>query len=355
MELSENCLLWIKNKETPDVEQYYWDKLSEEEQKYFGDIREETLGRQKYISTLEKEYRFFQAAYNALPFPMAIKDEDAKFLSINKSYKTNAQVSFDDCSNKDIYDLDFFTQNEKHMLQAECMHAIKQQTTLQKDFIFTNDAQKRKFVYWVSGFTTDRRETGVVALYYDITLFQNLLASLDNEIKDLEIEQKDILKHSSLDPLTGAYNRSVLNHFFEIALEDSKNKNEEFNVLMLDIDHFKQVNDNYGHLVGDQVLQLFVMLMKKTLREKDKIIRFGGEEFLILLSNTKFEFAYNIAERIRKLAETNMFTPDQKPITVSIGIATYNNEQSPEDLIKKADDNLYRAKAKGRNRVIPEL
>ncbi len=175
---------------------------------------------------------------------------------------------------------------------------------------------------------------------------------LNKKIVDLEQEQQNIIKTSTLDPLTGAYNRQVLSGFLEEAIKGSREKGSPFSLLMLDIDHFKKVNDTYGHLIGDQVLQLLVMLLKKTLRDRDYVVRFGGEEFLIILHDISYENSCRIAERIRILMEENMSTPMRRPITVSIGVVSYHQDETIKDLLQRVDDNLYKAKTSGRNVVV---
>ncbi len=97
------------------------------------------------------------------------------------------------------------------------------------------------------------------------------------------------------------------------------------------------------------------MLLQKTLRDKDYVVRFGGEEFIIILHNTVLENAYRIAERIRHTVETNMVTPNHKPITVSIGLVSYREGEGVKELLQRVDENLYRAKTAGRNMVVPQM
>lgn len=354
MNISESCLQWL-NALFDSKEHEFWQKLSEDEQRLFAGLKEKVLENQKNQEKLEVTLQYYQGAFNALPIPMALKDRNAKYLDINDAYEKIINPERIPYIGKDLTQLPFFSDDEKFLLQKDNLFAVENLIAIEKDLSFSNDEKKRNYAYWIGGFETKSKHRGLIALYYDITLFQKMLTQLNQKVEDLKVEQEDILKSSSLDPLTGAYNRSVMQCFLEDAFADAQKNGKEFSLLMLDIDHFKKINDVYGHLTGDQVLQLLVMLLQSTLRDKDRIIRFGGEEFLIILHHTTFEIAYNIAERIRKLAETNMVTPDHNSITVSIGIASYQAEESVEELLKKADENLYKAKAKGRNRVVPEL
>ncbi|RTE66216.1 GGDEF domain-containing protein [Amphritea opalescens] len=125
---------------------------------------------------------------------------------------------------------------------------------------------------------------------------------------------------------------------------------------MIDIDHFKEINDNYGHQSGDYVLKKLSEKITNRIRKSDIFARIGGEEFTILLNNTPMDSAKVIAEKLRKLIEGTVFVLNNTPIkiTISIGIAELNEEnRSIEDLYKKADKQLYAAKHGGRNRVCP--
>ena len=119
---------------------------------------------------------------------------------------------------------------------------------------------------------------------------------------------------------------------------------------VIDIDHFKRVNDRFGHLYGDEVLVLVARLMRLSLRISDQVFRFGGEEFVVLLAPTPIESAHNVIDRLRTIVESHDF-PQIGGVTVSIGYAAVRSDDSPSDAFGRADDALYRAKAAGRNRT----
>lgn len=355
MNISDKGIAWLNSLFDAERELQLWAELSEEEREFFQSVRKQCAEQQKRFAEQEDVLQYYKSAFNAVPIPMVIKDRNAKFLYINKEYDSVINTAKADVVGSDVTELPFFTDQEKEIIQQENFYAINNQTTVQKDFCFSNDEQKRHYVYWLGGFETENRKKGVLCLYYDTTKFQKMLCQLSKKVDELESENKDMAIHSSLDPLTGAYNRRVMDAFLDKAFSEAKKNEHGLSLLMLDIDHFKSVNDTYGHLIGDQVLQLLVMLLQKTLRGRDTIIRYGGEEFLIILNDAKDEYVYKIADRIRALAESSLFTPDQQPITVSIGIGMYQNEKTVMDLLQKADDNLYKAKSRGRNIVYPEL
>lgn len=189
-------------------------------------------------------------------------------------------------------------------------------------------------------------------------------ALLLNYIKEASpvLEAKQLMKSLKetvmRDPLTGIYNRRFLEEFEEHLTAQAVRDKIKFGVLMLDIDHFKRVNDKYGHDIGDFVLKEVVEVFHNTIRRLDMVFRYGGEEFLIVLNNIqKRENAIKVAEKIRSNLENHEFKKlsiKLPKITISIGVAIF-----PEDsedfwkVVKKADIALYKAKETGRNKVIP--
>ena len=170
-----------------------------------------------------------------------------------------------------------------------------------------------------------------------------------------EKERQDLLeKWATTDPLTELYNRR---HFFDLAdreLERSRRLKSELSFIMLDIDFFKQVNDKYGHLTGDNALILLSSILKDALRKVDFCCRFGGEEFVLCLPDTPSQGAWEVAERIRtQVACTPLPTQNNQEIyiQVSLGIASSKREHSVEVILKRADEALYQAKESGRNQT----
>ncbi|NLN16750.1 MAG: GGDEF domain-containing protein [Firmicutes bacterium] len=160
-------------------------------------------------------------------------------------------------------------------------------------------------------------------------------------------------KQATIDGLTGAFNR---NHFLElgqVAFAQSREDGLPLSFIMLDIDHFKEVNDRYGHSVGDQVLQQLVNRFNQIIRKTDILGRYGGEEFGIILKDANPKESWQLAERLRRAVEQNPLAIGDLilPITISLGVASLENDHSLADLIERADKAMYRAKAKGRNRV----
>ena len=154
------------------------------------------------------------------------------------------------------------------------------------------------------------------------------------------------------DKLTGLYNRRYFDYFLDLELKRSSRENSSLALLMIDVDNFKQINDTLGHLFGDKILNKLGDLIKSNIRETDLAARYGGEEFSIVMSNTSFDEAEEIAERIRKSVETYRFNENESVTTVSIGIALHPfDAKSVQELLDRADSALYRAKRNGKNRI----
>jgi diguanylate cyclase (GGDEF)-like protein len=155
------------------------------------------------------------------------------------------------------------------------------------------------------------------------------------------------------DDLTGFYNRHHLMDIIDSENNRSVRTGSVFSLVMMDIDKFKSINDTYGHQTGDQVLRTLAAIIRSMLRKTDFCGRYGGEEFLIVLTQTDLQAANVFAERIRECIE-NSFFPDLGPysrITVSLGLAEHRIQGNIEKTISRADDALYKAKKRGRNRV----
>lgn len=157
---------------------------------------------------------------------------------------------------------------------------------------------------------------------------------------------------SGSDYLTKLYNRSKFMEFSNYELKKCAKNNSSFSILLIDIDYFKKINDNYGHNTGDEVLRIISYLLKNSLRKTDIIARWGGEEFICLLPDTDFQNAFLIGEKLRKIVETIKFE-ENGSVTISIGIHEKSNlDFTIESINKKADIALYYAKQNGRNKTI---
>jgi two-component system, cell cycle response regulator len=155
---------------------------------------------------------------------------------------------------------------------------------------------------------------------------------------------------ATTDKLTQTFNRTKFYKVVKNEFERAKRYGHPLSMVMFDIDHFKRINDTYGHSVGDYVLQTLTRIVSENLREIDYLIRWGGEEFIIIAPETELKRAEVLAERIRRAVESYRFD-HAGSVTISLGVAQYTADDNEDAFVKKADDAMYLAKKKGRNRV----
>lgn len=164
-------------------------------------------------------------------------------------------------------------------------------------------------------------------------------------------QYSDLQKMAVTDKLTGLYNRTLLKDSLQQAIHQSNRTNTPFTLIIMDVDHFKKINDELGHEVGDHVLVQLGPFLKESVRSSDKVFRIGGEEFLILLYNTDEANSIEIAEKLRKGIEGLPLIPG-RTVTVSIGVAGLSSDSDWKQWMKACDNNLYAAKDRGRNQVV---
>jgi len=190
----------------------------------------------------------------------------------------------------------------------------------------------------------DGMMNGTGAIFTDITNQKKL----EHELKRVQEALQDV---AARDHLTGAWNRKALYEMANYELLQHRRYHHPLSILMLDLDHFKRVNDLYGHAVGDQVLQHTVEIVTDLLRETDSLYRMGGEEFVVLAPETEFSGAAELGERIRKLIYHADFSPVEI-MTVSVGVTAVVTGDDLDQVLRRVDEALYRAKSEGRNRVV---
>lgn len=185
--------------------------------------------------------------------------------------------------------------------------------------------------------------------------FQTANEALQQQIEEIHALQAQLSEQANRDPLTGLYNRRYLGTTLERELTRCEREGQPLSLMLIDIDHFKKINDTYGHQAGDEVLKKLAAMLTEQARTADVVCRFGGEEFLLLLPNMPPDIALARTEQWRSAfaATTVLFDEFRLQVTLSVGIASYpGHGESPEELIRCADRALYRAKSEGRNRVV---
>lgn len=172
-----------------------------------------------------------------------------------------------------------------------------------------------------------------------------------SDVTALEERSREFENMANYDPLTRIFNRRRFLELLEHRIHAAKRLNQELGIVFFDIDHFKRINDTFGHNTGDEVLRGLASLVSSAIRRTDVFARWGGEEFLVLLESTGLENAARMAEKLRKTIMEHEF-PVVKQVTCSFGVTSYVPEENSESFINRADSALYKAKESGRNRVV---
>lgn len=235
-----------------------------------------------------------------------------------------------------LFSIDSYTQSNQTFEQISDNHASILKDHENSNYIDFNDISE-KFVDIQSHMSQEVQRAN------------KIIQDLHAQVKTLEIT-------TTLDPLTKTFNRySLQNNLTELL---AKNRQiEELFILMIDIDNFKVINDKHGHIAGDKVLIFIAKLLKKALRDGDKVYRFGGEEFVVILNRTDLEGAQLVANRFLNLCRQNkpVFHNEQITVTLSIGLTQTREKDTIDELLHRADIALYRAKNNGKDQMEMEL
>ncbi len=181
-----------------------------------------------------------------------------------------------------------------------------------------------------------------------VCVFTNLLIRVIIELQSRLVDQ------ANRDPLTGVFNRRFLSRALRVAAHRTRQQGPPVSLIMLDVDHFKQVNDQFGHEAGDRVLAEVALLLKAGLRPLDDLFRSGGEEFTLLLPETPLLSAQQLADSLRLQVAQARILPDHT-VSISLGVAELNPTETINAWCRRADEHLYEAKAAGRNCIRPEI
>jgi len=166
------------------------------------------------------------------------------------------------------------------------------------------------------------------------------------------LQRQELRRLATTDPLTGAATRHSLTDELTYAIQLFQQKGVVSGLMLLDLDHFKRINDNFGHHAGDQILSQLVPLLKQMIRQQDSVFRYGGEEFVLLIKEIQLADLHRLAEKIRHAVWHQLALPDGSALTTSIGIATVQSANDWESWLQNADVALYQAKHNGRNQVV---
>lgn len=186
-----------------------------------------------------------------------------------------------------------------------------------------------------------------------ILLFRFYESTRSDAYEELSISHQKTQMLAETDKLTGLYNRTKLDFSLTRMLKDAKTHNRPFTLLIVDVDHFKLINDELGHLMGDEILKKIATYLKSHIQQYDVVARWGGEEFVIIMSEPDSAKALTFAQNVCELFSCERF--QNRQITISIGLTTWASFDTADTLLRRADDALYQAKAEGRNRAISIL
>lgn len=266
-------------------------------------------------------------------------DENGWILDVNKVACTQLGYTRDELLSMTLFDITL-SKDKSRLINVVWPALIRNASHTTIDAIFIHkDGSQFPVAINMSGLTGNTHKY-VFALARDVTETEKLKAHLS--------------QLAMTDELTGIYNRRAFLDFLCKALSGAGRNHKDLSVLMMNIDFFKRVNDQYGHHIGDMVLQHVVNTTKKELRTEDIFGRLGGEEFAVLLLDSNIDLANHLAERLRKAVEDAFFEHDgiKISLTISIGIATPGSQKlTSTTLVRNADHALYEAKRGGRNRV----
>ena len=287
--------------------------------------------------------------FNSVPNPIFIKNENLQFIFVNKAYEKMFNTKMKHILGKTVLELGYLSEEDRNFYQNEDMEMVKHKKT--KHHIF-NYLYKGNMVhtclYWSSGFVQKNGMRGPIGVIVDINKQSSMIHKLRKKLRVAGSEKKAISKKIKIDALTHLYTRGT---FDEALQKFASSSAGGFSCIMLDIDHFKRVNDTFGHVAGDLVLKTFASVLKKCSRKRDTVYRYGGEEFAVLLPESKLDEAMMVAERIRRSVPKNVRTPDGNSVTASAGCSEYIMGEAGIVVVQRADQALYVAKQTGRNRV----
>lgn len=300
------------------------------------------------------------ALLNSIEVGIVVVDAHFQVEEFNQFMQNHSGVQASDIKGQPIFS--FFKEIDRRWFEHKCQPVFSMNTPVfiiweQRQYLFKFGSSRpitssSDYMYQNITILPICSDTGsverVCILVYDMTDQAMSKAGVERLNDELKII-------SRIDGLTGLYNRRYWQERFEHEFKLANRNKKPISVLMLDIDHFKAVNDNHGHQAGDKVIQSLAMLIKKATRETDICGRYGGEEFTILLPDTTTETAKLVAERIRKASERYLVQHEniEMNFTVSIGIAEFSIAFTrPLIWLEAADKALYKAKESGRNRVL---
>ncbi|GAB2900977.1 hypothetical protein GCM10027046_32450 [Uliginosibacterium flavum] len=307
-----------------------------------------------------------QTAFDAMSEAIVVLDARKRIVMVNRSFEKMQPDPNEQIISRPLESITWLGKGREHISGDtpwdECMRS-KQPSDSGVYEARLADGKLRRLITTASPVLDARNAVrGCLVSFNDVTdldeanhLLVSLMADLSSSKELLEVQNAELQRLASVDPMTGTRNRRSFFPEFERMFDDARGRSLQLSFIMADIDKFKLVNDNYGHGIGDKVIQKFAAIMLREARDTDIVCRYGGEEFCIALPGTDAEQAWQVAERIRKAvqAEVGAALPlDPQPvITTSFGVSTVTAGAASADILAdQADQALYYSKHNGRNR-----
>ncbi len=304
-------------------------------------------------------------AFDTLAEGVLIIDEDDYILLVNKAFSNRIERSAQSLVGQKASELPWQKSSDSSARRLPWKAVIetgKDSVGVSLDYRLSKQ-QTVKFAVNAAPIVDDKNKSqGVLVTLDDISELEQRNTNLKSIVENLQKAQfqvkqqnKELNFLATRDPLTSCLNRRAFSERFDSLFRDTHNSELTLACVMVDIDHFKAVNDNYGHATGDEVIKMLAEILKSNTRSEDLVARYGGEEFCLILPGMSDDVAIKTSERIRlKIKDESIKRyPDGPHITASLGIASLvDKPESPDELNKLADEALYTAKETGRNRVI---
>ena len=283
-------------------------------------------------------------------------DRNLIFTFVSPAVKAMTGFETDDLLGRSI--LEFLTANSKQyiftqwngMMQDKANEPMYKSVLYDVEFICKDDS-----TLWcevcVKPIFKNEGCLSFIGTTRDVSEKKQLDQRLKEYLAELELKNMQLEKLANLDMLTGAYNRRRYDDFVSTEIEKNEIYGSPFSIIMFDIDNFKEINDTIGHKKGDSILQEITSLIIHTLRVTDKLFRWGGDEFVILLPDLDLRNAMKVAVKVREAVEAYDFDIGDKKITLSLGVGSYVLNEKPDQFVNRVDNALLKAKINGKNKV----
>ena len=303
-----------------------------------------------------------KVALDSLVEGVVLMDHQERIVLANKAFEKNAGDLKESLLGQKASDLLWTVpRTQKQVQDFPWQQAMREGATQTAVPLTLQSEEGKKRTFMVNGapiLDGTGKTRGALATFDDVTLIEKQNTELQSMLTDLEKSRDEIRRQNqelqvlaTQDPLTRCLNRRAFYERFEVEFSRAQRYGHNFSCVMVDIDHFKSINDKYGHPVGDKVLQKVSSILRSCVRDSDVVCRYGGEEFCIILPETDTQGGLVSAERIRRTIADKSFSGIR--VTVSLGVSSLDSKPAnPSDLLSQADKALYAAKRKSRNRVV---